>query len=542
MPLQFLIGTIAIMALLFPSAAAAQPDTPFNVSVVPVDIPNLGGLQSYAFGQHDGKWLIIGGRLDGLHRRQPWASFDLAGHNDQLVVIDIEGGQHWSAGMEDLSEGLAEQLRSTNMEFLQKGSTLYIAGGYGYSGIANDHVTFDRLVAVDVPEVIDAVINSTDLSPHFRSVTDPQFAVTGGHLEKLYDTYYLIGGQKFMGRYNPMGPDHGPGFEQEYTNQVRRFLIEDDGATLEVTHLAPYTDEDQLHRRDYNVGPQIMPDGSFGLTAFSGVFQIDVDLPFLNCVEIDSSGYTPNNDFSQYYNHYHCAHVPLYAASDNEMHTVFFGGIAQFYDSLGVLVQDDNVPFVNTIARVSRSSDGTMSEYKMPEEMPGLFGASAEFIMLPGLPVYENGVIDLDQLEGDSVLVGHIYGGIESSGRNIFWINDGTQSTATSTIYEVWIVLNTTTGSHELNPHSVSSLKTIMFPNPNPGSFVLEFNLERATDVELVISDLSGKRVDALQLTGTNVGPNSYTIALSNDIPAGHYLLTLDAGYDRNTIKILINR
>jgi hypothetical protein len=30
----------------------------------------LGGLQSFAYGHHDGKWLIIGGRKDGLRRRQ----------------------------------------------------------------------------------------------------------------------------------------------------------------------------------------------------------------------------------------------------------------------------------------------------------------------------------------------------------------------------------------------------------------------------------------------------------------------------------------
>ena len=59
--------------------------TPFNVHLEPLAIDNVGGLQSFAFGQHNGKWLILGGRLDGLHRRQPFASFDLAGPNNQLI-------------------------------------------------------------------------------------------------------------------------------------------------------------------------------------------------------------------------------------------------------------------------------------------------------------------------------------------------------------------------------------------------------------------------------------------------------------------------
>ena len=46
----------------------------------------------------------------------------------------------------------------------------------------------------------------------------------------------------------------------------------------------------------------------------------------------------------------------------------FFGGIAQYYDSLGILVQDNNVPFVKTIARVTRDASGTMAEYKLPIE------------------------------------------------------------------------------------------------------------------------------------------------------------------------------
>lgn len=65
-----------------------------------------------------------------------------------------------------------------------------------------------------------------------------------------------------------MGPNHGPGFVQEYTNSVRRFKIIDDGVNLSVVHLPSFVDSDQLHRRDYNVVPQIMPNGEEGLTVF----------------------------------------------------------------------------------------------------------------------------------------------------------------------------------------------------------------------------------------------------------------------------------
>jgi hypothetical protein len=108
----------------------------FNIQIEPLTIPNICGLHSYAYGQHDGKWLIVGGRLDGLHRRQPFASFDIAGHNNQLIVIDPNTQQKWSASLASLPVGMQEQLSATNMQFIQTGDYLYIAGGYGYSNMA----------------------------------------------------------------------------------------------------------------------------------------------------------------------------------------------------------------------------------------------------------------------------------------------------------------------------------------------------------------------------------------------------------------------
>ncbi len=516
--------------------------SPFNIHLEPLSIPNVGGLQAYAFGQHGGKWLLIGGRLDGLHMRQPFASFDLAGHNNQLLVVDPVLKQRWSAPLTTLPVSVREQLSSTNMQFIQEGDQLYLIGGYGYSNTAGDHVTFDKLTAVDVPGVINAVVNGTAFTSFFRQIADAQFAVTGGHLIKIYDTYNLVGGQRFEGRYNPMGPNHGPGFTQEYTEQIRKFRINDDGVSLSVVHLPPLTDTEQLHRRDYNVAPQILPDGSEGATAFSGVFQKTVDLPYLNCVNIDSSGYAVNDAFSQYYNHYHCAFMPLYSVDANEMHTVFFGGIAQFYDSLGTLVQDNNVPFVRTIARVTRSADGVMAEYKLPVEMPALLGAGAEFIPLEGLPAYANGVIKLDELTADTLFVGYIYGGIASSAPNVFWINTGTESVASSQIFKVFVVKNTTTATHELNVQSTGTLQLQVFPNPSRGGFSVKFHLNEAKRAWLSISDRNGKIIDREILTDLEPGENIVTRQLSRTVAGNACYVTLETEMEKATVKAIIHR
>ncbi len=514
--------------------------SPFNIELEPLVIPNVGGLQAYAFGQHEGKWLIIGGRLDGLHRRQPFATFDVAGHNNQLIVIDPIARQKWSAPLTSLPVAMQEQLSSTNMEFIQEGDYLYLLGGYGYSNTAADHITYDKLTAVDVPAVIAAIVNGTSFNGFFRQITDAQFAVTGGHLSKIYDTYYLVGGQLFNGRYNPMGPTHGPGFVQQYTDQIRKFRINDDGNALTVTHLPSFTDTDQLHRRDYNVAPQIMPNGQEGVTAFSGVFQKTVDLPYLNCVNIDSSGYAVNNAFSQYYNHYHCAFLPLYSAAANEMHTVFFGGIAQFYDSLGILVQDNNVPFVKTIARVTRNGNGTMAEYKLPVEMPDLLGASSEFIPLEALPTYANEVIKLDELTSDKTLVGYIYGGIASTAANIFWINTGTESSASSQIYKVFVVKNAASAVHELNAQSTGTLRMQVFPNPTNGIVGVKFQLPKVSQVWLSISDMNGKIIEREALKGLFPGENIVTRKLPKIAVGSAYLVTLQTGTERATVKTVV--
>jgi hypothetical protein len=453
----------------------------------PININGLLGLQSFAYGQHGGKWLIIGGRLDGLHRRQPWATFDIAGHNTQLIVVDPIQQKKWSAPMTSLSTGMQEQLSSTNMNFYQEGAYLYCLGGYGYSGTIANHTTFSNLTAIHVEDVINAIVNGTTFSASFRQITDAKFQVTGGKLKKINDTYYLMGGQKFLGRYNPM---NNPSFTQAYTNQVRRFKLQDNGTQISITHLAPWTSAQHLHRRDYNAEPQIMTNGQDGLTMFSGVFQPQNDLPFLNPVNIDSQQFEIDSSFRQYYNHYHCAAIPLYAASMNEMHTIFFGGMAQYFDSSGVLVQDNNVPFVNTIARVTRDKNGKMTEYKLPIEMPTLLGAGSEFFPNQNLAQYPNGVLKLDEFPSDSTHIGYVFGGISSTAANIFWINNGTQSQASNQIFKVTLIKNKTSAIHQVNPFSTSSLHFSIQPNPSSRLFQMNYHLKERSNVKITIPTL----------------------------------------------------
>jgi hypothetical protein len=513
---------------------------PFGIYMEPVSIPGLGGLQSYAFGRHDGKWLILGGRTDGLHLRQPFASFDAAGNNQQIWVIDPTAGLFWTSPLAPLPGDLRDQLGSTNMEFHQEGDYLYLIGGYGYSSSGADPYTYDFLTAVNVSGLMNAVITGGATESYFRQISHPDFAVTGGHLEKIYDVWYLVGGQQFDGRYNPMGPTHGPGFYQAYSNAARRFTLEDDGVTLTLAHLPSIVDTNHLHRRDFNVVPQIMPDGNEGLTAFSGVFQKNADWPYLNCVNIDSNGIEVNDSFAQYYNHYHCAVLPLYSASSAMMHTVFFGGIAQYYDSAGILTQDNNVPFIKSIARVTRDTSGLMQEFLLPVEMPSLLGAGSEFIALESNPVYGNDVIRLDDLTADTNLVGYIWGGIASTAANIFFVNDGSQSSAGSQLFRVFVIKSPSVGFDELNEQSSGTLHLQVDPNPNDGTFYTRFFLERRTPVRITITSLSGKILVEEYLENAEPGVNRFQKRIRGLNEGGVYFITIDAGYESATQRIIV--
>ncbi|MEO8068951.1 MAG: hypothetical protein ABI599_14735 [Flavobacteriales bacterium] len=304
-----MIRQFAFALACVPLVALAQDLGTRDVVLQEITVPGMPGLHSFAWGQHADQWFLIGGRTDGLHRRQPPFAFLAADNNTSAYVVDPVTLQVWSAPIPSLPQAMIEQLQSTNMEFEQRGNTLYCVGGYGYSPTALDHITYPNLTAIDLPGVMDAIRNAQPIAAHFRQITDTRLEVTGGQMRLIGDRFYLVGGQRFIGRYNPMGPDFGPGFIQEYSNAIRRFDIDDDGVNLALADYWTHVDTVNLHRRDYNMLPQVFPDGSEGLTVFSGVFQYASDVPWLNTVDIVDTNYTVVPVFEQLLNQYHTAHV-----------------------------------------------------------------------------------------------------------------------------------------------------------------------------------------------------------------------------------------
>jgi hypothetical protein len=511
----------------------------FTVEIEPLSITNAPSVHSFSWAKtSDNKWVIIGGRIDGLHQRQPNSSFLENDNNKNVYVVDPDANQTWSASLSVLQASIFEQLQATNQEFYQKENTLYIIGGYGFSATQNDHVTYDKLTAINVDELATAVINQTSITPYFRQISNSNLAVTGGQLGLLHDVFYLCGGQYFKGKYNPIGPNNATGFVQNYTDEIRTFQINDDGTNLSIVNYKAQNDTNNLHRRDYNMSPQIFSDGSEGFTMFSGVFQHTANLPWLNTVDVSASGYTVNNTFNQYLSQYHSAKIPVFDAENNTMHTLFFGGLSQYkLDANKNLIKDDEVPFVKTISKVSRFADGSMLESSLEIEMPTFLGTGAEFIPLHANSNYlTDEIVAINNLPVGKTLVGYIFGGIESTQENIFFINNGSQSSASNLAFKVFI--NKTT----LNVNEVQlTAKTIynlnVYPNPSKGIFSIELFIPNTEKNVLEVYDLLGAKVTSINIEN-KIGLKTISVDISK-MASGEYILVFKNGNNRLEKKMI---
>lgn len=515
----------------------AQSEFNYSIRMDTFMIPGMPGLHSYAYAQADGKWLIIGGRLDGIHARQPFNAFPASHNNRQIFVADPENAHIWKAGLEILDPNLQAQLQSTNMQFHQDGPVLLIAGGYGYNADREEHITHPFLTIIQVPQLINAIIEGEDIEQYFQQIEDDRFAVTGGNLGKIDDEYYLIGGHRFDGEYNPMDM---PTFTQQYTDAIRIFRLDVSGEEIFINGFSEMTDPVHLHRRDYNLLPQIFPDGRFGYTLFAGVFQLNEDLPFLYPVDIVDRAYFPRPEFNQYLNHYHTAHIPLYEKKNGTMHNLFFGGISQYYYLQEKLLNDELVPFVKTISRVSRSKDGRLEEARLPIDMPGYFGAGAEFILNENLPLTAPGIVQLTENKQVEIFLGYIYGGIESERENVFFFNNTDQSAASAVIFKIYLVPQISASTSEIALAGYHDFKIIATPNPNSQkSFYLHTNSPEAGSIEVLVTDSEGRLILNKKSGDLAKGENQILIQMESQV-RGLYFITsvLNGKYTASTKMI----
>jgi hypothetical protein len=431
-----------------PTVSEIQSDEslPFRVRLKKAHFDLPTGVQSYIHAVHHDKWLLITGRVGGLHGFVDGSTnnFPTNEQNTTIFVIDPIRKKTYTRSLLDPESGLTQQqidlLSVTAAQGYQSGKTLYITGGYGIDSVTGKPNTKNALTAIDVPGLIHWVVKAhhgETAAEHIRQIFDDTFKVTGGYMNKIGNhPTLLIMGQEFNGFY--FDPTQFPPVFQKYTEQVRRFHIIDDGRTLSFVpeSFLPLIPDPNYRRRDLNVVPVVKKEKrklKSGFVALSGVFTL-TDGVWTVPVEITSDGEPsmadPNlaSTFKQGMNNYDTASFGLFSKKTGEMYTVLLGGMSfGFFNSSGVFSTDSEIPFINQTTTIRIDRDGNFSQHFMTDGgfptilseginpgNPFLFGAESEVILLKHTPKYNNDVIRLDSIKRPTV-IGYVVGGIKST-------------------------------------------------------------------------------------------------------------------------------
>jgi len=431
-------------------APASLPFTLEAIENVAGQMPGVPKLQSFAWAEWDGKWILIGGRTTGYHGvGAAEADFPRAGSNDRIWVVDVTSKGHaktYSLPVAQLPESLAavkDQWVSSNPLFFQDKNTLYLAGGYG----ENAHgkwVTYPVLSSVDLPALVEGVMRGKDtFSETIAWANSPFVQSAGGDLLKLDDgMFYLAGGHVFTGTYRDFEGtnEHStPQASQEYLGEIRKLNVERAGkGHLSVTLVDRYADP-EFARRDMNAGFTILADGhSLAAAVYGGVFTKD-QLNFQKPIYWDAKARPWVDNFVQKMSSYTCAHMELFDPESNAMYTTLFGGIsrstwddqkkefaeAPLIGDKSKSVYLDGMEWIDRISTLARRGPHSV-EMVQAARMPGYVGANAAFIPVAGLRKIRDdaSVYDLAALRGKRTLIGYLYGGIRAFPRQFPYLDN----------------------------------------------------------------------------------------------------------------------
>jgi hypothetical protein len=509
-----------LAAFLAPFFAIGQ-QVPFQVEIDVVNATAVPPVHSFAFAQYGSKWLIVGGRTNGLHGFSTNDNFDVMFANEYIVVVDTTTWNYSTAGIMSLPMNIKDPLRSTNMQYSVIGDYLYIAGGFGWDSTLNRYDTYNTLTAIRIDSMINAVENAQAIAPHIRQVTDPELQITGGEMMTIGDTTYLIFGHYFRGRYSETP---GPTFVQVYSEEVKKFVITDDGTNLTVAYQGSIIDTNHFHRRDLNVGATVDINGNQSWAAYSGVFRKDADLPYLSPIQYNTNGtYTVDTSFDQNLNNYTCPLLPIFDSVQGTMYTVFFGGCSLYdYDpGTGNQTYDSLVPFVHDMSVMVHAVNGQWSQVPLQLQFPSWLGSNMKFVPLDTVPMYDNDVIRLRDVQS-RILVGYLYGGIQGTGPN------DQPSMANDTIFRVYLTPDFTL----LSSGEGSISRANVYPNPASDVLTVKIIEEGVTTLELRNS------FGQLVYSGAQNGPGQVNIPVRK-LVAGNYSLILK-GKTVSTVPVTI--
>ena len=436
-----LVRVLALFLAVLPS-----DHVPFKIDAtenVSAEFPGAPHVQSFSFAQWEGRWVFIGGRIAGYHSPGgSTAEFLRADANRDVWVVDsrVHPARTYHVAVDTLPERLGpvkDQWVSTAQLYVQDGSKLYIAGGYGQDR-KGAWSTYPVISKVSLPELIDGVMHGR-IPP--GSISYAQTALvqsSGGELIKLPDGhFYLIMGHVFQGSYTAFegNGEHGNlSVSQTYLNEIRKLDIgESRPGELSVNLVQAYRDGSEFHRRDFNAAHILSPAG-LGVAIYGGVFKPDTQLNYSKPVYLLPNSAPVVDSFEQKMNAYSCAKLLMYDKRSEAMYTTFFGGISRHaWDHserrflANPIVGSKNAPVyldgmqwsdqISTIRRSMVAGKYVTVELVHTASLPAFLGTDAMFIPAADVARAHPGtdILDLQTLRGAKTFVGYLYGGIQAS-------------------------------------------------------------------------------------------------------------------------------
>jgi hypothetical protein len=437
---------ISLFLLLFAALPTVPTQLPFTVEAcedVSSQFPGAPRVQSFAFGQWQGRWVFIGGRIAGYHSVGGGAAeFLEKDANRDVWVVDttVTPAKTYSAPVAQLPVTfmpVRDQWASAGLLYVQDGAKLYISGGYG-----RDHegkwVTFPVISQVDLPQLIEGVMQGKVPAASIMFTSSPLVQSAGGELIKLSgNDFYLVMGHVFTGTYTAFegqGEKSHDSVSQVYLNEIRQLKIECGAKTgLTVRLVQAFKDDVEFHRRDLNATEFLSPQG-VGLAVYGGVFTPETQLSYSKPIYLmPNQPPLADTSFEQKMNAYNCPRLPIYGKASQTMHTTFFGGISRYSwnSSTSAFVENPRVgnksastyldgmqwsDQISTISKVMAGGNEKTMETVQPNALPAFLGAEAVFIALPDIARAQpsSAILDLDALPRGKTLVGYIYGGIRA--------------------------------------------------------------------------------------------------------------------------------
>ncbi len=84
-------------------------------------------------------------------------------------------------------------------------------------------------------------------------------------------------------------------------------------------------------------------------------------------------------------------------------------------------------------------------------------------------------------------------------------------------------------------------IETNLFPNPSNGNSTLQFYLPKSSNIEIVIYDILGNKIEVVENEHCSAGKYLFDLNVSDYI-SGIYTISITTDYSKSIEKLIINR